>query len=122
MTETGTHPWPLTPDGVTDWERVFEDPDTGFIQLIMQAHSPQVLKECATVTIQQLFIREDDDNNVMTLIIKLNKLLPDDADASDQDDMRDQVCELLRDIKNERIRKAAESLAKGEGERRFSDG
>jgi len=113
-------PWPLTPDGVTDWEFVFEDSETGFIALLGHATTADALKDCAIVIVQNLFIRDDDGDNVMKFIIELNKVFPYDDDGSgDFSVMQDETTELLRKIKDERKQKAEEYLAnKGSGDER----
>ena len=105
-------PWPLTPQGVTDWEFVFEDPKTGFITLLGQAAAAEALKDCAIVIVQSLFIRDDDGDNVMKFIIELNKIFPYDDDGSGSfPTMQEETTDLLRKIKDERTKKAEEYLA-----------
>jgi len=118
--------WPLTTEGVPDWEGVFEDPKTGFIALIRSANSPATLKACATVVVQQLFTRDDDSMNVMKYILDLENILPDSDDkettSEELDEMRDAVSGFLRAIKEDRILKSQEYLKKriNEEERRSS--
>ena len=113
--ETSTS-WPLTTDGVTDWESVFEDLKTGFIVLIRSAHSVATLKACATVVVQQLFTREDDGMNVMKYILNLESILQTSGDkdvtADELNVMRDAVSNLLRAIKEDRILMSQEYLEK----------
>lgn len=105
-------PWPLTPEGVTDWEFVFEDPKTGFIALLGHATAAEALKDCAIVIVQSLFIRDDDGDNVMKFIIDLNKIFPYDSDGSDDfSAMQEDTTDLLRKIKDERKKKAEDYLA-----------
>ena len=80
MSENTEPAWPQTPEGVTDWEFVFENEGAGFIPLCLLANSPLILKECATVVIQQLFTRDDDSMNIMKYIIALNDIIPDDKE------------------------------------------
>jgi len=107
-------PWPQTPEGVTDWESVFENPKSGFIVLIRSAHSPEILKECATVVVQQLFSRDDDAMITMKFIIELERILPDSngkkLTEEEVEEMRDAVTGFLRTIKVERLQKAQEYL------------
>ncbi len=108
--------WPQTAEGTTDWELVFEDEENGLIPLILTAHSTVILKECTTVIIQQLFIREDDSTNIMKFILKLNEVIPDDQEANTNKDwlksMRNDVVKLLREIKTDRMKKAEAFLAR----------
>jgi hypothetical protein len=123
--ETPTQ-WPQTPDGVTDWENVFEDGKSGFIVLIRTAQSPETLKDCATVVVQQLFSRDGDSMAIMKFIIDLEGILPDSEGKMFSDDevdgMRDTVSAFLRKIKNDRIKKAQDHLDNqaGSGERRLT--
>ncbi len=124
MDEEYHSPWPQTADGVTDWESVFEDSKMGFIVLIRSAHTPGTLKDCATVVVQQLFTRDDDAMTVMKFIIDLEAILPDSEGNTFTEEevagMRDAVGDFLRTIKQDRIEKAQEYLAKRskDGERR----
>jgi len=118
--------WPLTAEGVPDWESVFEDPKTGFIALIRSAHSPTTLKACAAVVVQQLFTRDRDSMNIMKYILDLEHVLPNSDDKKiteeDLDEMRDAASGFLRAIKEDRILKSQEYLKKrtNEEERRSS--
>ena len=47
MSVSDEQSWPLTPEGLTDWEVAFEDPDKGFIALITQANTSLSLKSFA---------------------------------------------------------------------------
>ena len=100
--------WPVTADGVMDWEAVFENPDTGFLPMIALARSPEALKQTTLVIIRTLFSRKNDESNFETYTAQLDEIVPDDAPASEFDAMRAGVIELLRRIKQERQRVAAE--------------
>jgi len=110
MRDMGKAKWPQTPDGVTDWEFVFEDTNEGFIPLVMMASSPVILKECATVIVQQLFTREDDGIHVMKYIIDLDEIIPEASenytDVKLIDAMKSRTADLLREIKADRKKKA----------------
>ena len=108
MPELATKGWPKTSDGTTDWEAVFEDAEGGLIPLIAQANSPQALRECAIVTIQMLFSRDNDAENVTNLTSELNELVPDDAQAHQLDFFGKAITTVLRQIKQERIDLAEE--------------
>ena len=91
-----------------DWEAVFENPDTGFLPMIALARSPEALKQTTLVIIRTLFSRKNDESNFETYTAQLDEIVPDDAPASEFDAMRAGVIELLRRIKQERQRVAAE--------------
>ena len=99
----GKAAWPRTPDGTTDWEVVFEDPQTGFIQLVAQSPSADVLRLTATVVIDKLFTRRGDETEVARLKNQLDSILaaPDDIAAKQTG-----VSDLLRQVKDARIEKA----------------
>lgn len=97
---------PVKPDGTTDWKVAFEDPEKGFIVLITAAQSPEVLRQAATVVIQQLFTRKGDSALVETLTAELDRIVPEGADAAGLDAMCEGVANLLRGIEEERIAKA----------------
>jgi hypothetical protein len=116
MDNAKSRPWPQTPAGVTDWEKVFEHPKAGFIVLISSASTAAGLKECTTIVVQQLFTRDNDTMLVMKFIIDLENIIPDQPDKiyskEELDNMRQSVTEFLRKIKKERVTKAKEFLAK----------
>jgi len=95
--------WPKTPDGTTDWEVVFEDPQAGLISLLSQAQSVDSLKMGATVVIEKLFTRKNDADARTVLIAKLEGIA---ATGAPLEDMAARVAVLLRTIKDERIEKA----------------
>jgi len=103
MADTGKPTWPRTPDGTTDWEVVFEDPQTGFIQLIVQSPSAETLRLTTTVVIDKLFTRRGDEVEVTRLKQELETILaaPGDIIAKQAG-----VSGLLRQIKNVRVEKA----------------
>ena len=59
MGETNKPAFPQTPDGVTDWEKVFEDPDQGLVAAIRTAQTSDNLRACMMIVIRQLFTRDD---------------------------------------------------------------
>lgn len=103
MTESTKPAWPQTPDGTTDWEVVFEDPDTGFIQLIDQSPTPDILRQTTTVVIEKLFTRRGDEAEVTRLKNHLENIL---AQPGEIENKRNGVNGLLRHIKSTRIEKA----------------
>jgi hypothetical protein len=103
MANTGKPAWPQTPDGTTDWEVVFEDPQSGFIQLVAQSPSADTLRLTATVVIDKLFTRRGDEVEVTRLKNELELILGIPSDISV---MQAGVSGLLRQIKETRIEKA----------------
>ena len=93
--------WPKTPDGTTDWQVVFEDPDAGFIPLILKGQSPDAIKMGATVIIQKLFTRRNDADLCAQFITRLGDVITT-ADG-DMNRISTAVAALLREIKDERI-------------------
>ena len=75
MAETNKPAFPQTPDGVTDWEKVFEDPDQGLISVIRTAQTSENLRACMMIVIRQLFTRDDDELQVAQLTRQLDDLL-----------------------------------------------
>ncbi len=104
--------WPLAPDGTTDWELVFEDEETGLIALIEQAQTTKALRQCAVVVIDQLFIRKNDASNRVTFCSELDSIVSAQGVALDAGQVRTGVSALLRRIKDERINKAADYVAR----------
>ncbi|NQW01275.1 MAG: hypothetical protein HQ483_16335 [Rhodospirillales bacterium] len=102
--------WPQTAQGIADWEQVFEDSTNGFIPMVLLAHTPAVLKQCATIIIQQLFSRDDDGTNVMKFLIALNDIIPDEMETSTDKEalatMRTEISVMMRKIKADRKTKS----------------
>lgn len=103
MANTGKPAWPQTPDGTTDWEVVFEDPQSGFIQLVAQSPSAETLRLTATVVIDKLFTRRGDEVEVERLKRELEVILNTPSDITV---MQTGVSWLLRHIKETRVEKA----------------
>ncbi len=99
---------PKTPSTATDWEAAFEDPETGLIALIASARSPAALRKSAAFVIERLCIRMDDPAEIERLTAELNQLIPDDTTEEDLSRIDEAVTTILRRIKEERKRKAAE--------------
>ncbi len=101
---------PKTAAGTADWEIIFEDPTNGLIPLVGQANSHKILSACMSVVIDKLFIRQHDEAERDRLIVLLDQLTrgSDDADVTAA---REGVISLLRDIKTQRMTKAAQHIA-----------
>jgi hypothetical protein len=110
--------FPQTKDGVTDWERVFENPDDGLIPLISSAPSIEILHQCATLVIHKLFTRDNDKLEVARLTRQLDALINKGRGGEDIGALTQSIIDLLRQIKSDRIRFAREYLASSQKQRR----
>jgi len=110
MNTTKKPAFPQTPDGVTDWEQVFEGPN-GLIALISQVRTAAALRECTLVVIGQLFTRKQDQLEVAQLTRQLDNLIAGSDASQDISTTSMTVAGLLRQIKDERIQKAQDYLA-----------
>ena len=108
MTDTPETRWPKLPGGAIDWEKAFEDPETGLISLILKAHSPAALRECAIAVITQIYARQDDPSEVEHFVDQLKTLVPDQVPPKDLSRIADAVADILRQIKADRIHKVLE--------------
>lgn len=99
--------WPKTPSGTTDWETVFEHPETGLIPIILKAPTPMALRECTRVVVENLHTKPDDDAEIKRFIAELKILVPDSTPAGTLPVVGDAVAKVLRNIKDERKEKAA---------------
>ncbi len=107
---------------VTDWEDVFENPEHGLIPLVSQARTIESLKKCLLVIVESLFSRDSDARFRETYSRKLDDILPEsvqliDGSGGELEIIKKGVVEMLRQIKDFRIKKAEEALAKTAGER-----
>ena len=119
MSEPEKRTWPKTPDGVTDWEAVFEDPETGLIPLIAMARSPAALRKSTIVVVERLFVRKDDPAEIENFMAELTRLMPDDMAMEGLPRIAETVTAILRQIKEDRKQKAAEFI---EAEKRAQGG
>ena len=129
LVQSNTSLRPDAPDAsdapvVTDWEDVFEHSDHGLIGLVLQARSIDALKKCLLVIVESLFSRGSDVGFRQSYSAKLDKILPgSDMQVIDSTDgeleiLKKGVVEMLRQIKDFQIQKAAEALAKSAEERK----
>lgn len=98
--------FPQTPQGVTDWEKVFEDPENGLIPVIAAAHTPDALRNCLVVVIKQLFTRQSDELEIARLMRQIDGLFDEGSLPTSS------AMALLREIKDHRLEKARQHLAK----------
>lgn len=107
MGETNKPAFPQTPDGVTDWEKVFEDPDQGLVSVIRTAQTSDNLRACVMIVIRQLFTRDNDELQVAQLTRQLDDLLAQLGGAVPTD----AAIAMLRQIKAQRQELAQAYLA-----------
>lgn len=102
---------PKKADGTADWEVIFENQQSGLIPLISKAKSVDSLRACATLLINQLFTRKNDEKERA----RLNSMLSEIFDRADVDngidDAREGAIRVLRGVKQERLLKAAAYVA-----------
>lgn len=98
--------WPRTSDGTIDWESVFEDQENGLIPVISTAKTPEGLVNCAAAITETLFSRKSDEDiragytqNLAGISLK---------NAFDMNVLREQIIGYLRDIKEDRTKRAAD--------------
>ena len=100
--------FPQTPSGVTDWEKVFEDPNEGLIAVIAGAPNAAALKSCLEAVTRQLFTRKGDELEITRVEGEIERMFANAGGATPTDD----AVALLRSIKDLRTRKAQEFLAR----------
>lgn len=99
--------WPKTPGGTTDWEAVFEAPESGLIALISSAPSATVLRKATLVIVEKLYVRDDDPAEIERFTAEINAMIPDDLPAEHLPPIADAVAGIMRQIKTGRIAGAA---------------
>ncbi|MAN80962.1 MAG: hypothetical protein CMM77_09840 [Rhodospirillaceae bacterium] len=100
--------FPQTPSGVTDWEKVFEDPKDGLIAVIASAPNATALRSCLEAVTRQLFTRKGDELEITRVEGEIERMFANAGGGTPTDD----AVALLRSIKDLRIRKAQEFLAR----------
>ena len=112
---------------VTDWEDVFEHADHGLIPLVLQARSIDALKKCLLVIVESLFSRDSDAGFRNSYSAKLDGILPSgeiqiiDGTGGELEIIKKGVVGMLRQIKEFRIQKAKDALAKSAEERKAEE-
>jgi hypothetical protein len=108
MVDSKRQAWPKTPGGAIDWDTVFEDEEDGLIPLITSAKSPQALRESTILVIKLLYARKDDPPEVERFVAEVTSLIPDHLPEASLPRIVEAVTAILRNIKDERVRKAVE--------------
>jgi len=104
--------WPKSVDGTTDWQLLFEEEETGLIALTGACTTPEQLKQQAEAIIQAIFTRKQDASIVAKVKGYLDKLIPENADPERLPVMLGDVAQMLRKVKDDRIKKAAAFVEK----------
>jgi hypothetical protein len=108
MINTAKTNWPKTSSGAVDWERVFEDSETGLIALALRARSSKALREYMIAIVSRLYVRKDDPQEVRRFVDQIGTLLPDEMPPTRLARTAKAMTELLRRIKSDRILKVLE--------------
>lgn len=110
--------WPHQEDGTVDWETVFEDQDIGLVKYVEAARSIEALGRCAHVIVQSLFIRDGDEPYRDAFNTAIDELV-EQADSDDH--VRDKLMHLVREVKANRVERAAHYIENGNDEERRHD-
>lgn len=97
---------PKKPDGTTDWDIVFDDPDVGLIALIGRVTSTDALQACGLLMIRRLFTRKNDELDVARFTNELNETISYAGAVGDIEAIKAEVIVMLRRIKDIRVAKA----------------
>lgn len=97
---------PKKPDGTTDWDVVFDDPEQGLVALIDRVNSTDSLHKCGEIMIKRLFTRKNDQENVARFTSELNDIISKADTAGDFSEIKAEVAAMLRKIKAIRVAKA----------------
>jgi len=97
---------PRTDGGSIDWERAFEDPEQGFIPLVLHAETVADLRVRALEVAERLHNRTDDPLEIDKFIELLNHLIPDTVSNETLHHVSGVVASLLRQMKAHRLQAA----------------
>ena len=102
-----------TASGAERWETFFEAAPNGIIPLVGQARSARALHQCTHLVVDCLFTRAEDiqRRDAFRRVID-NVLPPPEANGPAVDKAKDQLVEVFRYIKEDRIAKAADYQAR----------
>jgi hypothetical protein len=114
--------WPKIADDTIDWETLFEDEKTGMIAVVSASENPELLKQQAQAICQTVFNRRRDKSSIKNVNAFLNRVIPEDAQEENLPAMQASVVNMLRKLKEDRLKRAAAFLKKGRknGNRRSS--
>lgn len=106
MTEQQTLLSPKKPDGTTDWDVVFDDPDKGLIALINRVNTADGLRQCGQIMIKRLFTRKNDQLSVTRFTQELDDIISYAGAIGDLSEIKSEVVMMLQRIKAIRVAKA----------------
>ncbi|MDP6788566.1 MAG: hypothetical protein QGI13_15720 [Rhodospirillales bacterium] len=98
--------WPTFEDGTVDWDKVFNDPETGLIAMVNNADTPKKLRACYHATINGLFFRESDDKIRKKYLYDLDKFFTIEQDERHMAGLQRQITMLFTRIMQNRIERA----------------
>jgi hypothetical protein len=104
--------WPSTSDGTTDWQVLFDDPETGLQAVVSSCQTPAQLKQQTEAIIRAIFTRHRDLSILGKLTAFLEKLIPEDASEERLPVMQASIRQLLGRIKENRMERAAAYVRK----------
>jgi hypothetical protein len=106
LSDTTSLSSPKKPDGTTDWDIVFDDPDKGLIALIGRVTSADALEQCGQLIIRRLFTRKNDQLDVARFNRELDDILNSASANGDISVIKAEVVMMLQRIKAIRVAKA----------------
>jgi hypothetical protein len=112
--------WPKTLDDTTDWEVLFENQTTGFVTKVTATQTPEELKQLSKRIIRAVFGRKRDQAIIKKVTTYLDKLIPESAEAERLPTMKAGVRQMLRKVKEDRIKRAALFVAKKQEKKKKS--
>ncbi len=116
---------PKKPDGTTDWDVVFDDPERGLIALIDRVRTTEALQDCGLIIIKRLFTRKNDQLDVARFNNELNEIISSAGTERELTEIKQKVILMLQRIKAIRVGKAKvylEEKARNKNANRRSSG
>ena len=93
--------------GVADWEAFFEGDPGGVIPLVRQARARDTLMKCSVLVVDSLFPRKADQGRQQAFLRLVREVIgPDSDDPTRFDKSKDDLVEVFRCIKADRIERA----------------
>ncbi len=96
------------PRSADDWEVLFEDPENGLIAMIEQAHSLDALEQSTSLALTKLLVHEEERARLEDYLQHLAAIIAPEGEARDVEQVRVDIIALLRQLKEEGKRAAAE--------------
>ncbi len=89
------------PHSVADWETLFEDPETGVIAVIRQAHSLEALVLSARTLAHKLLVHDGEEDRLAAYELRLEVIAAENTDSEDLEPARKAIIKLLRELEAE---------------------